>query len=55
MRMLCKLAGRIKYNDANVFVFYIKLHDDLIVIVVRFDTNYISIGCVFVKDTARFL
>ena len=33
MRMFCKLAERTKYNDANVFVFYIKLHDDLIVII----------------------
>lgn len=31
--MLCKLAERIKYNDANDFVFYVKLHDDLIVII----------------------
>ena len=55
MRMLCKLAERIKYNDANVFVFYIKLHDDLIVIIGWFDANYIYIGYVFVKDMARFL
>ena len=55
MRMLCKLAEHIKYNDANVFVFYIKLHDDLIVLIGWFDANYISMGCVFVKDMARFL